>query len=181
MAAGTIARQRALYPDARHHVYAWRVRQPQQLQRFSDDGEPHGTAGQPVLTVLSKADLWQSILIVTRYFGGTLLGTGGLVRAYTDASRLALEAAELSQMTEGYEYHLKLPYALYDRLSRAVAQHGWLSGQPQFGAEVGLSGFIPAGHRPAFEACVRDCSQGQVKPVYSALCYRPLGLDSTST
>ncbi|NJP41274.1 DUF1949 domain-containing protein [Oscillospiraceae bacterium HV4-5-C5C] len=178
-AGAVLAQQRARYPDARHQVYAWRIHQPQQLQRFSDDGEPHGTAGQPVLSVLTGAGLWQSVVVVTRYFGGILLGTGGLVRAYTDASRMALAAAGISRMTEGYEYRMELPYALYERLNRTLIQHGWRPDEPQFSAEVSLRGFIPAGQRSAFETCVQDSSQGQIRPSFSDLCYRPFELDST--
>ena len=82
------------YPDARHHVYAYVLRD-NSIMRFSDDSEPQGTAGMPVLDVIRKRGCTDVIIVVTRYFGGTLLGTGGLVRAYTAAAVGALESAEI--------------------------------------------------------------------------------------
>ena len=82
------------YPDARHHVYAYVLRE-NSIMRFSDDGEPQGTAGMPVLDIIRKRGCTDVIIVVTRYFGGTLLGTGGLVRAYTAAAVGAIESAEI--------------------------------------------------------------------------------------
>ena len=79
--------------DATHNVPAYVIGENNDIQRFSDDGEPSGTAGVPMLEVLKKEDLRDTVLVVTRYFGGIKLGTGGLVRAYTKAAKLALEAA----------------------------------------------------------------------------------------
>lgn len=81
--------------DARHNCYAYVIGEEQPLLRFSDDGEPTGTAGKPILEVLTGRELFNVCIVVTRYFGGTLLGTGGLVRAYTDASKAAVEAARI--------------------------------------------------------------------------------------
>ena len=82
------------YPDARHHVYAYVLRENSSM-RFTDDGEPQGTAGMPVLDAIRKNGCTDVVIVVTRYFGGTLLGTGGLVRAYTAAAIGALESAEI--------------------------------------------------------------------------------------
>ncbi|MDE6433832.1 MAG: YigZ family protein [Lachnospiraceae bacterium] len=81
--------------DARHNCYAYVIGEQQPLLRFSDDGEPGGTAGKPILEVITGKELYNVCVVVTRYFGGTLLGTGGLVRAYTEASKAAIEAAKI--------------------------------------------------------------------------------------
>ena len=88
---------RRQYPDATHNVFAFQIRQPE-YARYSDDGEPSGTSGMPVLQVLKGRELTNSIIVVTRYFGGVLLGTGGLVRAYTQAAVLGVEAAGVACM-----------------------------------------------------------------------------------
>ncbi|HEY5466273.1 MAG TPA: YigZ family protein, partial [Clostridia bacterium] len=92
-ASGLLARIRTEFPDAAHHVSAWIIGGGVQSQRYSDDGEPQGTAGVPVLDVLRRQELENAVIVVTRYFGGTLLGTGGLVRAYSRTASLAAKAA----------------------------------------------------------------------------------------
>ena len=106
--------------DARHHVYAY-ILQDRQTVRFSDDGEPHGTAGMPVLTLLRKAELSNVILVVTRYFGGILLGTGGLVRAYTESARLALEQAGRTSVEQLARCRVVCPYADYSKLESVLS------------------------------------------------------------
>ncbi len=99
------------YYDARHHCYAYVLGEEQGLQKQSDDGEPSKTAGFPILSVLKGAELTDCILIVTRYFGGTLLGTGGLVRAYTEAARDAVQRAVLTEKIKGYLVSFSGDYA----------------------------------------------------------------------
>ena len=115
-----VAAVRAEYPDARHHVYAWRLGGETVYQKYSDDGEPAGTAGMPVLDVLRKNDIDDAAVVVTRYFGGILLGTGGLVRAYGRSALMAVEAAvptvfhicELYEVMVSYSYLDKLLFSL---------------------------------------------------------------------
>ena len=100
------------YFDAKHHCIAYRVQNNDQLiERFSDDGEPSGTAGAPMLTILQKNNLCNIIVIVTRYFGGILLGTGGLVRAYSDVTINAIKESILVEKVEGVQIKLKTEYA----------------------------------------------------------------------
>ena len=106
--------------DARHHVYAY-VLQENRTVRFSDDGEPHGTAGMPVLTLLRKAELSNVVLVVTRYFGGILLGTGGLVRAYTESARLALEKAGRKNVEKLARCSVSCSYADYPKLESLLS------------------------------------------------------------
>lgn len=107
-----IAEIKKKYADARHHCFAYRVIEEEHiLERCSDDGEPSGTAGAPMLNILSKNELCNVLVVVTRYFGGILLGTGGLVRAYTDATLKAILQAEKIEKEAGLEVVLEIPYS----------------------------------------------------------------------
>lgn len=98
------------YWDARHNCYAYVIGEKQQLQRFSDDGEPSGTAGKPILEVLLGEDIHNTLVVVTRYFGGTLLGTGGLVRAYSTATKTGIENSIVTDRCKGKKIELKTDY-----------------------------------------------------------------------
>lgn len=100
------------YYDARHHCFAYQIKQNEgDILRFSDDGEPSGTAGAPILNIITKNNLKNVLLIVTRYFGGILLGTGGLVRAYSGAAQKAIEQAQIIEEQEGYEIKTIISYS----------------------------------------------------------------------
>ena len=100
------------YHDARHNCYAYRVFNNEEIiEKSSDDGEPSGTAGAPMLTIISKNNLINILVIVTRYFGGILLGTGGLVKAYSDVTKKALENAKVTNIEEGYIYEINTKYS----------------------------------------------------------------------
>lgn len=118
-ASEIIAAQKTRYWDARHNVYAYVLQNG--TARFSDDGEPHGTAGMPILEVIKGSGITNVLIVVTRYFGGILLGTGGLVRAYSTSARDALAAAQRVLMCECCEYEIDCEYGNYDRLSRLIA------------------------------------------------------------
>lgn len=98
------------YYDARHNCYAYIINDNVVVKKSSDDGEPSGTAGSPILNVLEKNNLCNVLVIVTRYFGGILLGAGGLVRAYTEATTKAIEAAKIVEQEEGYEAEVVISY-----------------------------------------------------------------------
>ncbi len=108
------------YPDARHHCWAWVL--PDGSCRWSDDGEPGGTAGGPMAAVLKGADLYGALCVVTRYFGGTLLGSGGLVRAYSKAAALALTDAGTEPDPEKAQLQVSCPWASLDKLHRLVRE-----------------------------------------------------------
>ena len=98
------------YYDARHNCFAYIINNGSVVKRFSDDGEPSGTAGSPILNVLEKNELYNVLVIVTRYFGGILLGAGGLVRAYTEAAVKAIEKAEIVEQENGFELEIWISY-----------------------------------------------------------------------
>lgn len=103
---------RKKYFDAKHHCFAYRVIENNQIiEKSSDDGEPSGTAGAPMLAILQKQNLSQILVVVTRYFGGTLLGTGGLVKAYSEATIQSIDKAKILQMQKGWEIEIELPYS----------------------------------------------------------------------
>lgn len=117
-----IERTRKKYPDARHHCWAWVL--PDGAYRWSDDGEPGGTAGAPMLEVLRGADVYGVVCVVTRYFGGTLLGSGGLVRAYSKAAALALADAGTEEDPETTELTMTCRWESLDRVHRLIREYG---------------------------------------------------------
>lgn len=150
------------FPDARHHVYAWRLCGEEFLQRYSDDGEPSGTAGLPVLDVLRKNDIQDAAIVVTRYFGGTLLGTGGLVRAYGRSAFLALSASCPMRYQSGDLFSVCVSYANLDRLRHTLAKAGFLGREPQYGEEACFQVFSPTGRGEEFSRICLDATSGQV-------------------
>ena len=104
------------YYDARHNCFAYIVDEENKVKKFSDDGEPSGTAGSPILNVLEENELCNVLVVVTRYFGGILLGAGGLVRAYTEAATKAVEKAETAYQEKGYEIEIYVSYQDMEKL-----------------------------------------------------------------
>ncbi|HHX37019.1 MAG TPA: DUF1949 domain-containing protein [Clostridiaceae bacterium] len=169
--------------DARHHVYAWRLGIPgqtgsQQLQRYSDDGEPQGTAGLPVLESLSRLDLTDAMVVVVRYFGGILLGRGGLVRAYSEAASTAVAAAEPVLMTSQDIYHLVLPYAYFDTFNHRAALQGIAILNTEYGSAVSLEVGVPTEKVADFLAFTANLSGGDVIPAFYSKRYVPLTVPS---
>lgn len=161
-----IAAVRADMPDASHHVYAFRAGYGSSItEGVSDDGEPPGTAGPPVLAVVRGALVGDIVLVVTRYFGGIKLGTGGLVRAYGDAARAALAAMTTREKIVMTRLGLSLPYPLYERIKLlAAAHHAQIEGE-EFEADITLYLTLPADSLPAFSIALRDLSAGKIAPV----------------
>ena len=114
-AAAVVAQARKRYYDARHHCYAWILGEDGSVKKASDDGEPSGTAGVPMLKVLDGAGIRNAVVVVTRYFGGTLLGTGGLVRSYTQAAQAALADARIVRMCRCRVIGVEIDYSILDK------------------------------------------------------------------
>ena len=113
------------YYDAKHNCYAYRViEEGSVLERSSDDGEPSGTAGAPILNLLQQQNLCNNIIIVTRYFGGILLGTGGLVRAYSQSAKDVIEQSKIIKKQEGYEIELEIEYKDFEKLKYLCSKKG---------------------------------------------------------
>lgn len=160
-----LQKQRQRYPDANHHVYAWVIggKSPFRLQRFSDDGEPQGTSGPPVLDVLVKGNIVDTIIVVTRYFGGTLLGTGGLVKAYGQAASSVVQSAGLVEHIPAFLYHLRLAYRFVDHLTHQLGQVGIEIKEKNFLADVQMSCAIPVESQDAFIKLVEEICLGQAQ------------------
>jgi uncharacterized YigZ family protein len=164
-----VAEVRAEMPDATHHVFAFRVGYGSSItEGMSDDGEPPGTAGRPTLAVLRGADLGDVVLVVTRYFGGTKLGTGGLVRAYTQAAQEALAALPRAERVERRGGDVVLPYGLYERVRRLVAECGGEVSGEVFGAEVTLSVVFAVDEAAQFERSLQELSAGRIHVAWRA-------------
>ena len=122
-AAAAVARARKKYYDARHHCYAWVLGEDGSAKKAADDGEPSGTAGIPMLKVLEGEGIRNAVVVVTRYFGGTLLGTGGLVRSYTQAAKAALADAQIVRMCRCKVIGIDTEYGLLDRVLYYLKQN----------------------------------------------------------
>ena len=133
-----LAEMKKKYWDATHNCSAFVIGDRQQIQRCSDDGEPQGTAGRPMLDVLLGEDIHNMAVVVTRYFGGTLLGTGGLVRAYTAAARDALEHASIRELCLCEMLEVSADYAEYEKVRRYLAQKGLAPVQTDYTDKVFL-------------------------------------------
>ncbi len=161
-AKALIAAVRAEMPDATHHCYAYLVGYGSSVTAgMSDDGEPSGTAGRPMLAVLRGADLGDVTVVVTRYFGGTLLGTGGLVRAYSDATKAVLEVLPRTERVERRSLVVRVSYGAYAAARRALEAAGATIEGETFAAEVELAVSVPAdGYELALHA-LGEATAGQ--------------------
>lgn len=161
-----VNRVRTEYHDATHHVPAYLIGSGNSvIAHCSDDGEPAGTAGRPVLAVLQGSGLGDIVVVVTRYFGGTKLGTGGLVRAYTDATKSVLEILPHARKMATHVVILEFGYSYFERLRLLVtAQHGLILDE-DFGVGVTLTARFPVDHYEAFQSALSELTAGQVKAV----------------
>lgn len=165
-ARACLAEIRAEMPDASHHVHAFRIGFGKSVtEGMSDDGEPSGTAGPPVLAVLRGTEVGDVVVVVTRYFGGTKLGTGGLVRAYSEAARRSLALLETERKIQRVTLGFDIPYTLFEQAKRLIAQHsGEISGT-QFDSVVTVYLRLPADNRDAFCAALADLSAGRSEAI----------------
>jgi uncharacterized YigZ family protein len=167
---------KAKHWDATHNVYAYVLRDGQ-TRRYSDDGEPQGTAGVPVLDVLLKENVTDCAVVVTRYFGGVLLGTGGLVRAYSHAAKLALSAGGIVAMRPCDVLKLSADYAIYGRLSSLISGCEGFIDDTEFADGVTLTFRLPCSRTNEFEKKLADVSLGKLKCEYSGVVYSQFDLN----
>ena len=162
---------RAANRTARHNVYAYVLQNGR--TRYSDDGEPAKTAGTPALEVLQHSGLTDLIVVVTRYFGGVLLGTGGLVRAYTTATARALENAEVVTVRSVVELEVTVDYALYERAALLIHAAGAKLADPQFTDRVTLHWQMPEGTELPLLEQLRELTRGGAEVSVSQPFYAP--------
>ena len=152
-------------PAATHHVYAFRVGYGSSIREgMSDDGEPSGTSGPPALAVLRGAAVGDVVLVITRYFGGTKLGTGGLVSAYTAAAKAAIQIMETEEKVTRVELAFRLPYPLLETAKRLFPTFEAEPVAEDFAADVQLHVRLPEEHVGAFARALADISGGRVTP-----------------
>lgn len=160
-----IAERRAEHPKARHHCSAFVLGPEPTVQRSNDDGEPSGTAGVPILDVLTGHGLTDVVAVVTRYFGGTLLGAGGLVRAYGGAVSAALDGARLVTRRLLVPVTVTLDYATAEAVRARVAAAGWQLVGQEFSAQVTITVAAPASELESVLGTLADLSAGAAQPV----------------
>lgn len=159
-----IARVKAEFPDASHNVPAYLVGYGDSVTAHcTDAGEPSGTAGRPMLAVLRGSGLGDVAVVVTRYFGGTLLGTGGLVRAYSDAVRLVVENTPRAEKVLAHTVMLGFGYSYVERMRRLVAAHHGQVLDEDFAAEVTLTARFAVEHLEAFQQALSELTEGRVQ------------------
>lgn len=156
--------------DATHNCWAYVLRDGP--VRFSDDGEPGGTAGMPMLQVLQREGLSNACCVVTRYFGGILLGAGGLVRAYTRGAKLAVDAGGKSLKRVWTALYVPCPYAWFERVKLEIAAYGGVLRHAEFGAEVELDILVPAAGAQPFLDRLTDLSAGVLEGMVTGQEYR---------
>jgi uncharacterized YigZ family protein len=162
-AEALVARVRAEFADATHNCLAYRVGYgPGAIERMSDDGEPSGTAGRPMIAILQGQDLGDVVVVVTRYFGGTKLGTGGLVRAYSGAVRALLAEMPTTMRVQRVRRQLAADYARYERLRQFLLEHEGEIEEELFASDVTFHFTLPTDRVRPFDEALAELSHGQL-------------------
>ena len=160
-ARARIEEMKKKYYDARHNCWCYLL-QEGGVVRYSDDGEPQGTAGQPMLNVFQRQEVWNVCCVVTRYFGGVLLGAGGLTRAYTKGAADALTAAGIARMGLWTLWDVPCTYPLLERMKLEVAATGGVVRDAEYGADITLRTAFPAGTAETFQLRLTELSAGSL-------------------
>jgi uncharacterized YigZ family protein len=170
-----VAEAKSAYHDARHNCWCYVIRGSDEnsadVVRYTDDGEPQGTAGQPMLEVLRHAGAENVVCIVTRYFGGILLGTGGLTRAYAQAAKLALESAGLAEIRLMVLLRLVCPYGLYERVKIEIEAFGGAVDDVAYAADVTITAAFNEDRAEAFNRRLVDLTAGAVRGMITGTKY----------
>lgn len=161
-----IAKMKKKYWDARHNCYAYVAGKNQELQRCSDDGEPNGTAGRPMLDVLLREEIHDAVLVVTRYFGGTLLGTGGLVRAYQKATQEGLANSVVIEKQQGELLKVQASYQEVGKLQYVLGQNGIPIIDSVYAQDVELHGVVPKEQTAKIEKELLEATNGKARIIW---------------
>ena len=151
------------YFDARHVVHAFVIGKNAEVSGMSDDGEPSGTAGRPVFDVLKGSGITNVLLTVTRYFGGTLLGTGGLVHAYSDSAKAVLDLCKTEELVERSYFSFTADYSIYESIKRFFSQYNIDCVKEEYSSEVFVSGRIYTCQSESFKLKIFDISKGRLE------------------
>lgn len=159
------------YYDARHHCWCYLLSSG--AVRYSDDGEPQGTAGQPMLNVFQREGVTDACCVVTRYFGGILLGAGGLTRAYAKSAKDTLDASGVSRVSLWTMWEVPCTYPLLERVKLELAAAGGIMEDAEYGAEIVLRCAFPEGGAEAFGRRLTELSAGALEMQPQGACFRP--------
>lgn len=168
-----IAEMKKKYWDATHNVFAYQIGERNEIQRSSDDGEPQGTAGKPVLDVLAGGDIKNTAVVVTRYFGGTLLGTGGLVRAYGRSAKLGIEEAGIAKVKHYKECSVTTDYTTAGKIQYEITKGEYILKDTVYTDKVEFIVLLDRSNIDVFSEIVSNVSMGQsevieIREIYGA-------------
>ena len=167
-----VAQVKKEHYDARHNCWCYATKDGP--VRYSDDGEPQGTAGVPMLEVFQRQNVTNFVCVVTRYFGGVLLGAGGLLRAYTKSAKDALDAAGIAVVRRWVEVRLPCSYSLLARLKKETEAMDGIVTDVEYGAGVTILALLPEENAPAYSARIFDVTSGTVTPEVTGETFRPV-------
>ena len=161
------------YTDARHNVYAYCLRE-NNTARYSDDGEPSQTAGLPIMDLIKKLGITDVAVVVTRYFGGILLGTGGLVHAYTKAAKEGIIASEPVKMILCRELLIRCDYTFLGKIQSLLSEKGFLFSDPEYSDKVTIKAFVPEENAESFKSYIIDLCSGRADLTFKDTKYLPI-------
>ncbi len=168
-AQAAIRETRKEMPDANHHVYAYKIGYPPSVSEgMSDDGEPSGTSGPPILAVLRGTDIGDTVVVVTRYFGGTKLGTGGLVAAYTKSAQNAFAELKVERKVQRIDCTLSYPYCIHETVTRMLAEYDAIIEDQSFEADVTLAIRAPSDTFKSLQKELNNAAAGNICFVQNA-------------
>lgn len=170
-----IAQMKAKYYDARHNCWCYIIREGK-IIRYSDDGEPQGTAGQPMLEVFRREGVENVCCVVTRYFGGVLLGTGGLLRAYTRSAKDTLASAGKAVVRLWAETAVECPYSFLERIKQEITDFGGRLGEIEYGAQVLIPALLPAEAFARYSGRITELTAGQCEVLHLGECFRAVSV-----
>ena len=171
-ALGFLADVRSAHKDASHHCYAYIIGANMGVMRYSDDGEPGGTAGMPIIEVMKARGITNCAVVVTRYFGGVLLGAGGLTRAYSQGAATAINAAGVGEVSPTRRYLMEVPYPMLGRVEYLLKSLPVIVEDKQFSDAIVMTLIVRARDDEAFLSAVTSGTDGRIEPIFMEEMYK---------
>ena len=171
-ALGFLADVRSAHKDASHHCYAYIIGANKGVMRYSDDGEPGGTAGMPIIEVMKARQITNACVVVVRYFGGVLLGAGGLTRAYSQGAATAINAAGVGEVSPTRRYLMEVPYPMLGRVEYLLKSLPVIVEDKQFSDAIVMTLIVRARDDEAFLSAVTSGTDGRIEPIFMEEMYK---------
>lgn len=171
-ALGFLADVRSAHKDASHHCYAYIIGANMGVMRYSDDGEPGGTAGMPIIEVMKARQITNACVVVVRYFGGVLLGAGGLTRAYSQGAATAINAAGVGEVSPTRRYLMEVPYSMLGRVEYLLKSLPVIVEDKQFSDAIVMTLIVRARDDEAFLSAVTSGTDGRIEPIFMEEMYK---------